>query len=345
MSLAQGDLPGRHRLGRIVVLVLAVTLAFGSGGGGAAGASQTSRETVVFGSSVEGRPLEAIVVGSNAPRRTIVVVGAVHGDEPAGLTVTDVLAQVLVPSWLRLVVIPTVNPDGLAAGSRGNARGVDLNRNAPTGWLGSGQSPFTVGAYYPGVAPASEPETVATMAYLAALEPDAVLWYHQPWGSVVCNDGAPWCSSFAAAVGLPTEFAPRPGSLSGWASSRSIGSAVVELPGGDLGRGAALGHAAAILALFSEPAVAGFAVAYLSDDTQPWMTVELLNTGHSEGVARLTITAGWGRCGPVTEAAVAPGATVRLACQLWGPVAGHTFVGDLLDPADGRVVARAVLFA
>jgi hypothetical protein len=60
------------------------------------------------------------------------------------------------------------------------------------------------------------------------------------------------------------------------------------------------------------------------------------------GVARLTVTAGWGDCHAVSEVAVAPGGTVRLECPVLGPVAGHTWVADLLDPADGRIVARAV---
>ncbi|MFN0028570.1 MAG: DUF2817 domain-containing protein [Acidimicrobiales bacterium] len=217
-------------------------------------------QRITIGYSVQGRPLEAVVLGAASARRTVVVVGSVHGDEPGGLAVTDVLTEILVPSWLRVVVIPTLNPDGLAAGTRGNANGVDLNRNADHNWLPEGASEFTVGGYYPGPFPGSEPETVAITNYLAALRPHAVLWYHQPWGSVLCADGRTteaWCPAFAVAVGLPTDNAPRPGSLSGWSAGQGFGSAVVEFPEGSVDRGTALGHAAAILRLYTDPGRSG----------------------------------------------------------------------------------------
>lgn len=84
------------------------------------------------------------------------------------------------------VVLPVLNPDGLARGTRVNAHGVDLNRNYPTqNWQGEGkQTP-----YYEGPAPASEPETRALIAWITRLEPiRTIITVHTPY-RVVNYDG------------------------------------------------------------------------------------------------------------------------------------------------------------
>jgi len=193
-----------------------------------------------FGASRQGR---ALLVerrtGSATPSRRVVVVGAIHGDEPGGLAVLDALRSGPLPGDLDLWLVGSLNPDGSAAGQRGNAAGVDLNRNFPSGWLPAGASPYTTGAEDPGAWPASEPETQSFMTLARSIAfahgpVDAVLWYHQPWGAVVCAPGDRGCEQLAARVGMAVLDEPRPGSAMTW-STDGLGarsSAVVELPFG-----------------------------------------------------------------------------------------------------------------
>ena len=70
------------------------------------------------------------------PRRTrlrVLVIGCIHGDETAGMRVTRRLIAAAAAAG-RALGRPRLNPDGVAAGTRGNAHGVDLNRNFPFGW-------------------------------------------------------------------------------------------------------------------------------------------------------------------------------------------------------------------
>src|SRR5215207_1840519 len=92
---------------------------------------------LTLGTSGEGRPITAVKIGDGA--RKFVLVGDTHGGPEAN---TYQLAAQLadyfrahpeeVPPAVRLYIIPTLNPDGLAGGTRFNAAGVDLNRNMNT---------------------------------------------------------------------------------------------------------------------------------------------------------------------------------------------------------------------
>jgi zinc carboxypeptidase len=88
----------------------------------------------VIGVSEEGRPLAVFYTGSGtAPLRILIVAGQ-HGDESRGRQAVRRFADTGATQWpaslpVALAVVPELNPDGAARGTRTNARGVDLNRD------------------------------------------------------------------------------------------------------------------------------------------------------------------------------------------------------------------------
>ncbi len=120
------------------------------------------RREVTIGTTVLGRPIEATVCSPPSyarPRPPAVVFGAIHGDEPASALMAQRLIEELVdrPPGRETWIIAVVNLDGLLAGSKNNARDVDLNRNFAAGnWVAT-HAP----GYHPGAHAESEPETQA----------------------------------------------------------------------------------------------------------------------------------------------------------------------------------------
>jgi len=219
---------------------------------GAAAAAERS----VIGHSVEGRPILATLNGDPEAPLQVLVVGSIHGDEPAGMRVTRGLLAASAPRDAALRIVPTLNPDGLAAGTRGNAHGVDLNRNFPYDW-----QPLD-GGKYSGPHGLSEPESRAAWRLVRRTEPDVTIWFHQPFGIVDRSSGGDHRIErrFAQLIGLPfVRLRGRyPGSASRWQNhAQPRGTAfVVELPavvGGGLVRRAT--HA--VLRLAAEQASPG----------------------------------------------------------------------------------------
>lgn len=158
--------------------------------------------------------------------RPILLMGGIHGDEPEGVRLAlDTLAWLKDASrqQLRLtpwVLIPCLNVDGYARGTRVNARGVDLNRNYPSqDW-----SPkFEKERYFPGPSPASEPEIQGVVELIQSISPRLLIHCHS-WEPCIVGTGA-LAKTDADRLALNSGYKaveeigyPTPGSLSryGW---------------------------------------------------------------------------------------------------------------------------------
>jgi murein peptide amidase A len=220
----------------------ALALAFGSPHGQSFGSH--SWRYVQLGRSVLGRPIPALHAGRQ--RTAVLVVGCIHGTECAGTAVVRALERMRHRSTIWLV--PNLNPDGFARGTRQNGRGVDLNRNFPSEWAAAGRR---WDPEYPGPRPASEPETRIAMWLVERLDPRITIWFHQPQALVRAWGGSvPAARRYARLAGLPFRRLPWPaGTAPNWQNHRfrDAASFVVELPPGKLTADQAHRYAVAVL--------------------------------------------------------------------------------------------------
>lgn len=135
--------------------------------------------TAIVGKSVQGRGIEVFVRPAESPRRKVLVIGGVHGNEPVTPPAVRAMVEATIDPAIEVWLLPTANPDGSAAGLRCNANGVDLNRNFAWEWRPEDGGP----------GPASEPETQTLTLLVERLQPDLVVWVHQPLGYVSAIGG------------------------------------------------------------------------------------------------------------------------------------------------------------
>lgn len=138
---------------------------------------------IELGKSVKGTPILAAIFGNGKKR--VIIFGGIHGNESDSSIVAKALMgsffQETAPEELTVIVVPDANPDGLLANTRVNARGVDINRNFPsTSW----KSEYLDENQFPGMQPASEPETVALLKLLESSPPDFIITLHAAMGCV-----------------------------------------------------------------------------------------------------------------------------------------------------------------
>ena len=189
-----------------------------------------ARSVRFLGRSYDGRPIRAWRIGNPRSARRLLVVGCIHGNECSGTAVTQRLVNLVRPIATDLWVIQYLNPDGYARRSRGNARGVDLNRD------------FIA---------ATQRETRIARKLILRLKPDVTIWFHQPQAVVrAWGPSRAVARRYARLAGVPYRMWEwPPGSASRWQNAIGQRSFVVELPPGELSNELALRHAKAVLRL------------------------------------------------------------------------------------------------
>src|SRR5438309_3310107 len=143
----------------------------------------------ILGVSQAGSPLLLYELG-DGPRR-VLIIGGQHG-APEANTV-ELVGGLLdyfdsnpdqLPRGIELDILPVANPDGLAAGSRQFASGVDPNRN----WGGADwrSDAYDSNAVFRrglgGPEPFSEQETRALADWVLAMRPALIINYHSAGG-------------------------------------------------------------------------------------------------------------------------------------------------------------------
>jgi protein MpaA len=243
VSLARGGLAP-------VLAVAAVTVLPGlAPTAGATG--EDGQQRFVFGHSAAGRALVAEHHPSGAGGRVLLVIGAIHGDETAGIAVVDALRRLAGRSGVDVWTVTSVNPDGVRAHRRQNSHGVDLNRNFSVRWRSARRGSPEWG----GPRSFSEPESRAVRRLVQRVRPDVTIWYHQPWGVVLlpCHGPAPARVRYARRAHIKTQRCrgeDLPGTATAWQHrvDPDAEAFVVELAAGRLSATAARRHAAAALA-------------------------------------------------------------------------------------------------
>ncbi len=198
---------------------------------------QIRHPSSVYGASLEGVPLTVYLPDTTGAG--IVVLASIHGDEAETTVVVSEALRCIPRGHLQAAVVLCGNPDGMLRGTRGNGRGVDLNRNFPT----SNWSPEPVHyksrsndardiALSPGAEPASEPETRALLSLLGRLNPLAVVSLHSALACVDDGGASHLGRQLADRCALPflTEIGyPTPGSMGTWAGEQRLTLVTLEL--------------------------------------------------------------------------------------------------------------------
>lgn len=202
---------------------------------------------MLLGRSEDGRRIVGVRVGDPSGAR-VLVFGCIHGNETAGIAVARALERVHTVD--DLWIVPDLNPDGVALGTRQDARGVDLNANWSSEWQAGGR-PGDV--YYAGPRPFSERETRIARSLILRIRPRVTIWYHQHMNLV-------WAFGMSTSAGRIYASVARmrlyhhhwlPGTATNWQNHHlpATASFTVELPAGNLSPQQVQQHVRAVLSV------------------------------------------------------------------------------------------------
>ena len=194
-------------------------------------------EPTKYGNSHLGIPLE---VWRPSGPCTLLIHAGIHGEEAETTIALSRALRLLTEPSQHCAVVLAANPDGLTRGTRGNARGVDLNRNFPTlDWKpdpvehrSTLDDPRDV-KLSPGSGPGSEPETRALVELIEELKPETVVALHAPLACIDDAKQGPLAHWIAERTGLPLVADvgyPTPGSFGTWGGEHDIGVVTYEFP-------------------------------------------------------------------------------------------------------------------
>ena len=195
------------------------------------------QKSEMYGRSVLGAPLQYFPASGSSE---LLVVAGIHGEEPETTFLLSRSVRHLPQALEHTAVVLCANPDGMALGTRGNASGVDLNRNFST----SNWKQGSVGSrsvlerardtmLSAGTSPASEPETCALLDLVKNLRPRSILSIHAPLGCLDAPERTPLVAALQDVFGLP--WVPdvgyeTPGSLGTWCNENGTECVTLELP-------------------------------------------------------------------------------------------------------------------
>ena len=190
-----------------------------------------------YGRSVLGAPLLYYPCKNKCK---LLVMAGIHGEEPETTFLLSRVLRAFDEPFDSIAFVLCANPDGVALGTRGNANGVDLNRNFRT----QNFSTEKVGSrsileaprdtlLSPGAFAESEPETQALVALIEKLKPVSVLAMHAPMGCVDAPQKTTLVEGVMDAFNLP--WLPdigykTPGSFGTWCGERNLECVTLELP-------------------------------------------------------------------------------------------------------------------